>query len=120
VLLSELSLLEWYKFLPGQVQSVTDLDICSSLSHVDGWAKYTSEFVVGSADFGTQIGFSIGYTVSCRFSWGMRAGYFPVVIRAFVGIFFFGIQGSSLAALPKLLVLIIIQAYWGGQAVRVV
>ncbi|KIM78524.1 hypothetical protein PILCRDRAFT_824427 [Piloderma croceum F 1598] len=44
----------------------------------------------------------IGYTVSSRFSWGMRGGYFPVVIRAFVGLWFFGIQ-----------------AYWGGQAVRV-
>ena len=33
----------------------------------------------------------------------MRGGYFPVVVRAFVAIWFFGIQ-----------------AYWGGQAVRVV
>jgi len=38
---------------------------------------------------------SIGYTVSSRFSWGMRGGYFPVVIRAFVGVWFFGIQGIS-------------------------
>lgn len=41
-------------------------------------------------------------TVACRFSWGMRGAYFPVIIRAFVIIFWDGLQ-----------------AYWGGQAVAV-
>ncbi|KZP26398.1 NCS1 family nucleobase:cation symporter-1 [Athelia psychrophila] len=44
----------------------------------------------------------IGFTVSSRFSWGTRGGYFPVVLRAFSGVFYFGIQ-----------------AYWGGQACSV-
>ncbi|KAG1732592.1 permease for cytosine/purines, uracil, thiamine, allantoin-domain-containing protein [Suillus lakei] len=44
----------------------------------------------------------IGFTVACRFSWGMRGAYFPVIIRAFVIIFWDGLQ-----------------AYWGGQAVAV-
>jgi hypothetical protein len=64
---------------------------------------------------------SIGYTVSSRFSWGMRGGYFPVVIRAFVGVWFFGIQGISCAP-PHMTCSdpLFISAYWGGQAVRVV
>lgn len=44
----------------------------------------------------------IGFTVACRFSWGMRGAYFPVIIRAFAIIFWDGLQ-----------------AYWGGQAVAV-
>ncbi|KAL1859665.1 hypothetical protein VTK73DRAFT_7515 [Phialemonium thermophilum] len=44
----------------------------------------------------------IGFTVSSRFSWGMRGSYFPVVIRIFVACMWFGMQ-----------------AYWGGQATRV-
>ncbi|KAG2126050.1 permease for cytosine/purines, uracil, thiamine, allantoin-domain-containing protein [Suillus clintonianus] len=44
----------------------------------------------------------IGFTVACRFSWGMRGAYFPVLIRAFTTIFWDGLQ-----------------AYWGGQAVAV-
>ncbi|KAG2049212.1 hypothetical protein BDR06DRAFT_941972 [Suillus hirtellus] len=44
----------------------------------------------------------IGFTVACRFSWGMRGAYFPVIVRAFVIIFWDGLQ-----------------AYWGGQAVAV-
>ncbi|KII84969.1 hypothetical protein PLICRDRAFT_45826 [Plicaturopsis crispa FD-325 SS-3] len=44
----------------------------------------------------------IGFTVSSRFSWGMKLFYFPVVLRSFTSIFWFGIQ-----------------AYWGGQAARV-
>ena len=44
----------------------------------------------------------IGFTVSSRFSWGMRGSYFPVVLRVFVACIWFGLQ-----------------AYWGGQATRV-
>ncbi|KAH7910774.1 permease for cytosine/purines, uracil, thiamine, allantoin-domain-containing protein [Hygrophoropsis aurantiaca] len=44
----------------------------------------------------------IGFTVASRFSWGMRGTYFPIVFRAFVAIFWDGIQG-----------------YWGGQGVAV-
>ncbi|KAI0916920.1 hypothetical protein AcW1_007757 [Taiwanofungus camphoratus] len=44
----------------------------------------------------------IGFTVASRFSWGMRGGYFPIMIRIFTGCVWFGIQ-----------------AYWGGQATRV-
>ncbi|KAI1628212.1 NCS1 family nucleobase:cation symporter-1 [Exophiala viscosa] len=44
----------------------------------------------------------IGFTVSSRFSWGMRGSYFPVVLRVFVACMWFGMQ-----------------AYWGGQATRV-
>ncbi|KGQ00857.1 hypothetical protein PAAG_12485 [Paracoccidioides lutzii Pb01] len=48
----------------------------------------------------------IGFTVASRFSWGMRGSYFPVVMRAFVGSMWFGIQ-----------------SYWhwmeGGQVTRV-
>ncbi|KAG1845141.1 permease for cytosine/purines, uracil, thiamine, allantoin-domain-containing protein [Suillus subluteus] len=44
----------------------------------------------------------IGFTVACRFSWGMRGAYFPVIFRAFVIIFWDGLQ-----------------AYWGGQAIAV-
>lgn len=44
----------------------------------------------------------IGYTVSSRFSWGMYGSYFPVILRTFVGCIWFGIQ-----------------AFWGGQATRV-
>lgn len=35
--------------------------------------------------------------------WGMRGSWFPVVLRVFVGMWWFGIQ-----------------AYWGGQAFAVV
>lgn len=45
----------------------------------------------------------IGFTVASRFTWGMRGGYFPIIIRAFMAIFWDGIQ-----------------AYWGGQALAVV
>ncbi|KAG2112014.1 permease for cytosine/purines, uracil, thiamine, allantoin-domain-containing protein [Suillus discolor] len=41
----------------------------------------------------------IGFTVACRFCWGMRGAYFPVIVRAFVW------DG--------------LQAYWGGQAVTI-
>lgn len=44
----------------------------------------------------------IGFTVSSRFSWGMRGSYFPVVLRVFVSCMWFGMQ-----------------AFWGGQATRV-
>ncbi|KAK7900078.1 hypothetical protein LTR67_003824 [Exophiala xenobiotica] len=44
----------------------------------------------------------IGFTVSSRFSWGMQGSYFPVVLRVFVACMWFGMQ-----------------AYWGGQATRV-
>ncbi|KAL6245852.1 hypothetical protein RBB50_007005 [Rhinocladiella similis] len=44
----------------------------------------------------------IGFTVSSRFSWGMNGSYFPVVLRVFVACMWFGMQ-----------------AYWGGQATRV-
>jgi NCS1 family nucleobase:cation symporter-1 len=44
----------------------------------------------------------IGFTVSSRFSWGMRGSYFPVILRVFVACIWFGLQ-----------------AYWGGQATRV-
>ncbi|EIM84155.1 uncharacterized protein STEHIDRAFT_123633 [Stereum hirsutum FP-91666 SS1] len=44
----------------------------------------------------------IGFTVSSRFTWGMRGAYFPVIIRTFTTIFWDGLQ-----------------AYWGGQAMRV-
>ncbi|KAL4999446.1 permease for cytosine/purines, uracil, thiamine, allantoin-domain-containing protein [Aspergillus recurvatus] len=44
----------------------------------------------------------IGFTVSSRFSWGMRGSYFPVILRSFVGCMWFGMQ-----------------AFWGGQATRV-
>ncbi|KAJ3544058.1 hypothetical protein NM208_g3251 [Fusarium decemcellulare] len=44
----------------------------------------------------------IGFTVSSRSSWGMRGSYFPVILRVFVACIWFGIQ-----------------AFWGGQATRV-
>ncbi|ODA79808.1 hypothetical protein RJ55_05404 [Drechmeria coniospora] len=44
----------------------------------------------------------IGFTVSSRFSWGMRGSYFPVLLRVFLACIWFGIQ-----------------AFWGGQATRV-
>lgn len=44
----------------------------------------------------------VGFTVSSRFSWGMRGSYFPVILRIFVSCMWFGMQ-----------------AYWGGQATRV-
>lgn len=44
----------------------------------------------------------IGFTVSSRFSWGMQGSYFPVVLRVFVACMWFGMQ-----------------AFWGGQATRV-
>ncbi|KAF8917445.1 permease for cytosine/purines, uracil, thiamine, allantoin-domain-containing protein [Mucidula mucida] len=44
----------------------------------------------------------IGFTVSSRFTWGMRGAYFPVLIRTFTTIFWDGLQ-----------------AYWGGQAMTV-
>ncbi|OAQ59133.1 uracil permease [Pochonia chlamydosporia 170] len=44
----------------------------------------------------------IGYTVSSRFSWGMRGSYFPVILRVFIASMWFGMQ-----------------AFWGGQATRV-
>ncbi|KAJ5619470.1 hypothetical protein N7510_003454 [Penicillium lagena] len=44
----------------------------------------------------------IGFTVSSRFSWGMRGSYFPVILRCFVSCMWFGMQ-----------------AFWGGQATRV-
>ncbi|OAT01637.1 NCS1 allantoate transporter [Blastomyces dermatitidis ER-3] len=44
----------------------------------------------------------IGFTVASRFSWGMRGSYFPVLLRAFVGSMWFGMQ-----------------SFWGGQATRV-
>lgn len=44
----------------------------------------------------------IGFTVSSRFSWGMRGSYFPVVLRNFMACMWFGMQ-----------------AYWGGQSTRV-
>ncbi|KAL2849704.1 permease for cytosine/purines, uracil, thiamine, allantoin-domain-containing protein [Aspergillus pseudodeflectus] len=44
----------------------------------------------------------IGFTVSSRFSWGMRGSYFPVILRTFVSCMWFGMQ-----------------AFWGGQATRV-
>lgn len=31
----------------------------------------------------------IGFTVSSRFSWGMRGSYFPVVLRVFVACMWF-------------------------------
>ncbi|EQL35544.1 hypothetical protein, variant 2 [Blastomyces dermatitidis ATCC 26199] len=34
----------------------------------------------------------IGFTVASRFSWGMRGSYFPVLLRAFVGSMWFGMQ----------------------------
>jgi len=86
---------------------------------VGGWVKYTSGFAVEWEVFNTHISFisiSIGYTVSSRFSWGMRGGYFPVIIRAFVGIFFFGIQGIPVAALSKFLILTIVPSKHIGVA----
>ncbi|KAL4931643.1 permease for cytosine/purines, uracil, thiamine, allantoin-domain-containing protein [Aspergillus undulatus] len=44
----------------------------------------------------------IGFTVSSRFSCGMRRSYFPVILRTFVSCMWFGMQ-----------------AFWGGQATRV-
>lgn len=32
-------------------------------------------------NFDIHFEFSIGFTVSCRFTWGMRGGYFPIIIR---------------------------------------
>lgn len=91
----------WMYQLPATSMS----QISSSfLFCVDGWAKYTSKLArVTNPCVSYWLGSSIGFTVSSRFTWGMRGGYFPVVVRAFVAIWFFGIQ-----------------AYWGGQAVRVV
>ncbi|BFZ60594.1 hypothetical protein YB2330_001634 [Saitoella coloradoensis] len=45
----------------------------------------------------------IGFTVSSRFSYGMRGAYFTVIIRAFIASMWFGMQ-----------------AYWGGQAIKAV
>lgn len=42
----------------------------------------------------------IGFTVISRVSWGMKGAYFPVCLRVFTAIWWFGIQ-----------------SYWGGQAV---
>ncbi|WVQ82263.1 hypothetical protein IAT38_004391 [Cryptococcus sp. DSM 104549] len=42
----------------------------------------------------------IGFTVVSRASWGMKGAYFPVCLRVFTSIWWFGIQ-----------------SYWGGQAV---
>ncbi|KAF9261587.1 hypothetical protein L218DRAFT_930828 [Marasmius fiardii PR-910] len=44
----------------------------------------------------------IGFPVVCRFTWGMRGSYFPVIIGTFTAIFWDGLQ-----------------AYWGGQATTV-
>ncbi|KJZ73336.1 hypothetical protein HIM_07340 [Hirsutella minnesotensis 3608] len=44
----------------------------------------------------------IGFTVCCRFTWGMRGSYIPVILRIFAGCIWFGLQ-----------------AFWGGQATRV-
>ncbi|KAJ7206505.1 permease for cytosine/purines, uracil, thiamine, allantoin-domain-containing protein [Mycena pura] len=44
----------------------------------------------------------IGFTVSSRFTWGMRGVYFPVLVMSFTTIFWDGLQ-----------------AYWGGQAMTV-
>lgn len=43
--------------------------------------QYATPFgraIVTCADFDSD---SIGFTVASRFSWGMRGGYFPVVLR---------------------------------------
>ena len=37
----------------------------------------------------------IGFTVSSRFSWGMRGSYFPVVLRVFVACMWFGSKSHS-------------------------
>lgn len=42
----------------------------------------------------------VGFTVISRVSWGMKGAYFPVCLRVFTSIWWFGIQ-----------------SYWGGQAV---
>lgn len=42
----------------------------------------------------------VGFTVISRVSWGMKGAYFPVCLRVFTAIWWFGIQ-----------------SYWGGQAV---
>ncbi|KAM0746960.1 hypothetical protein T439DRAFT_329233 [Meredithblackwellia eburnea MCA 4105] len=44
----------------------------------------------------------IGFTVASRYTWGLRGSYFPVILRVFTSIWWFGIQG-----------------YWGGQSCRV-
>ena len=44
----------------------------------------------------------IGFTVVSRSSWGMNGSYFPVLLRVFVGSIWLGLQ-----------------AYWGGQSLRV-
>ncbi|WVQ67214.1 uncharacterized protein L199_005409 [Kwoniella botswanensis] len=43
----------------------------------------------------------IGFTVVSRMSWGMKGSYFPVCLRVFTSVWWFGIQ-----------------SYWGGQAVN--
>lgn len=42
----------------------------------------------------------VGFTVISRMSWGLKGSYFPVCLRVFISIWWFGIQ-----------------SYWGGQAV---
>lgn len=37
----------------------------------------------------------IGFTVSSRFSWGMRGSYFPVVLRVFVACMWFGSKSHA-------------------------
>ncbi|KAF9260965.1 hypothetical protein L218DRAFT_1079024 [Marasmius fiardii PR-910] len=44
----------------------------------------------------------VGFSVTCRFTWGMRGSYFPIIIGTFTAIFWDGLQ-----------------AYWGGQATTV-
>ncbi|KAG7087947.1 hypothetical protein E1B28_011991 [Marasmius oreades] len=44
----------------------------------------------------------IGFSVACRFTWGMRGSYFPIIVSTSTSIFFDGLQ-----------------AYWGGQATTV-
>ncbi|KAG7087946.1 hypothetical protein E1B28_011990 [Marasmius oreades] len=44
----------------------------------------------------------IGFSVACRFTWGMRGSYFPIIVSTFTAIFWDGLQ-----------------AYWGGQATTV-
>ena len=44
----------------------------------------------------------IGFTVATRFSWGMNGSFFPVLLRVFIGSMWLGLQ-----------------AYWGGQSLRV-
>jgi NCS1 family nucleobase:cation symporter-1 len=68
----------------------------------------------------------IGFTVSSRFSWGMRGSYCESLTRAHVTISTGAIHANMLqSTVPVILRVFVsciwfgIQAFWGGQATRV-